>query len=187
MWCKLAPKANFLAVRRMKNLRDQLLKSGLVSKADARRAQHEQLRERKEQGITHNEAQAIAEQRRQQAQAERAAAQRQRDREIEAERASQQRARELALRLHGIVAHAALPLRGGERRWHFVAADGAIRWVMVPEEIGRQLENGLAAVVEDPAPERHSPFRVVPRDAARRLVELDPASVRFWNGVVSTA
>lgn len=48
-------------------------------------------------------------------------------------------------------------------------------------EVARRLEGGNLAIVEDPATPYES-FRIVPREVAKRVHELDPDLVRFAVG-----
>ena len=63
--------------------------------------------------------------------------------------------------------------------FHYVKRSGKIGRLAVSPETAKLLENGAAAVVEDPGNPEHA---VVPSAAAKRIYEVDRQAVRFWFG-----
>ena len=68
----------------------------------------------------------------------------------------------------------------GNRRFHFVDRSGQIPFLELGEETIRGLVNGTLAVAEA-CGASNGEFAVVTADAARALELLDPNFVRFWN------
>jgi uncharacterized protein YaiL (DUF2058 family) len=68
----------------------------------------------------------------------------------------------------------------GNRRFHFVDRSGQIPFLELGEETIRGLVNGTLAVAEA-CGASNGEFAVVTADAARALELLDPNLVRFWN------
>ena len=67
----------------------------------------------------------------------------------------------------------------GEISFHYVRRSGKIGRLDVSLQTQKDLEQGEAAVVEDPG----SPdCAVVPGEAAKRIYEVDPQAIRFWYG-----
>lgn len=169
----------------MKNLRDQLLKAGLVNKKAVQRAKADQQRERKAKGVTHNEAQAEAAARRAALTDEQQQQKREKDRAIEAERQAAQATRDQWRRAAELIHASALSVRRPSRTWFFVCPDGVIRSLEVSDELGADLERGAAAIVarvtSDSAPRGTGPWCIVPRATVERLGELAPALVAFDN------
>src|SRR5207244_1362566 len=67
----------------------------------------------------------------------------------------------------------------GEISFHYVRRSGKIGRLDVSLQTQKDLEQGAAAVVEDPG----SPdCAVVPGEAAKRIYEVDPQAIRFWYG-----
>lgn len=164
----------------MASIKDQLLKAGLVSKKDARKAGAEKRSERLAQGVQASEAAAEAEARRRALYDQRLAEQQARDQEHEARQKEEQRGRDARNRMLNLVSAHSLPLRGGDRRWHFVCRDGVIRWIAVPEAIAQRLEGGSAAIIEDPRTMARA-FMVVAAEAAQACSETSSERVLFWN------
>jgi uncharacterized protein len=136
----------------MQNLRDKLLKAGLVTEQEAREAER---KAGKPQGTIHHKQQAQSEEERQRREAER------------------------ALRLRQLVEANRVREPPGEVNFHFVKRSGKVGRLAVSPETAKLLESGAAAVVEDPGNPEHA---VVPGEAAKRIYEVDKQAVRFWFG-----
>ncbi|HZR10468.1 MAG TPA: DUF2058 family protein [Myxococcales bacterium] len=162
----------------MQNLRDKLLKAGLVTEKQAKEAARDQ---RQGPPKAHREREKqISEEERQRREAFAA-----REAEVSEERrkeaAKQAEARmqsERARRLRQLV-EAHRMREPGEVAFHYVRRSGKIGRLDVSLATQKLLEQGGAAVVEDPG----SPdCAVVPGDAAKRIYEVDPQAIRFWFG-----
>lgn len=163
----------------MQNLRDKLLKAGLVSEDQAKQAERGARPQRKapaqpqparelsaeerqrREAFAAREAEALEERRKE-------AARRQEAR-MQSERAHKLRALVTAHRIAG----------GGEQAFHYVKRSGKIGRLAVTREVQQQLQSGGAAVVDDPGQPEAA---VVPAEAAKRVYEVDKAAIRFWLG-----
>jgi hypothetical protein len=65
----------------------------------------------------------------------------------------------------------------GHRRWYWQARGAGLPFLEVNEETHGRLERGEVAVVESPRGEAW----LVEAEAARKLAELDPSWIRLWN------
>ena len=143
----------------MQNLRDKLLKAGLVTEKQAKEAERTQRppkrhREREEK---------ISEEERRKEAAKAAEARMQSDR---------------ARRLRQIVESNRIDDPGASM-FHYVRRSGKIGRLALGSETQKLLESGGAAVVEDPgAPD----CAVVAAEAAKKIYEVDPQAIRFWHG-----
>ena len=162
----------------MQNLRDMLMKAGLVTEKQAQEAARDQRR-----GATKNVRERekhVSEEERQRHEAF-AAREAELAEEHRVEAAKQAEARmqsERARRLRQLV-EAHRIREPGEVSFHYVRRSGKIGRLDVSLPTQRLLEQGGAAVVEDPG----SPdCAVVPGDAAKRIYEVDPLAIRFWHG-----
>jgi uncharacterized protein YaiL (DUF2058 family) len=162
----------------MQNLRDKLLKAGLVTEKQAQEAAKEQRqtspkkhREREKQ-LTDEERQrreAFAAREAELAEERRKEAAKQAEAKMQSERARRLRQLVEAHRIR----------ENGEVSFHYVRRSGKIGRLDVSLETQKSLEQGAAAVVEDPG----SPdCAVVPGEAAKRIYEVDPQAIRFWHG-----
>ncbi len=88
--------------------------------------------------------------------------------------------RELDDALKELVLGGQVPLQLGSRPFHFVTRKGRLRRLELAEDQARLLEEGKLAVVErqEPAQIEHS---LVPPETAERMMALFPKSVRFFN------
>lgn len=161
----------------MQNLRDKLLKAGLVTEKQAKEAARDQRgppkahREREKQ-ISEEERQ------RREAFAAREAEVSEERRKEAAKQAEARMQSERARRLRQLVETHRMR-EPGEVAFHYVRRSGKIGRLDVSLATQKLLEQGGAAVVEDPG----SPdCAVVPGDAARRIYEVDPQAIRFWFG-----
>jgi uncharacterized protein YaiL (DUF2058 family) len=87
---------------------------------------------------------------------------------------------ELDRRLRQLVLASQLPLEPGECAFHFITRKGKVRRLELSESQAKQLEEGVLAIVERPEPAQieHS---IVPAEAAERMLRLSEKSVRFYN------
>jgi len=83
-------------------------------------------------------------------------------------------------RLRELVYAAQVAISPGEHRFHFITRKGKLRRLEVSEAQAKQLENGTLAVVERPEPAmiEHS---LVPAATAEEMMALSPKAVRFFN------
>ena len=162
----------------MQNLLDKLLKAGLVTEKQAKESAREQKqasprahRER-EQQISEEERQ------RREAFAAREAELAEERRKEAAKQAEARMQSERARRLRQLVEAHRIRERG-EVTFHYVKRSGKIGRLDVSLQTQQNLEQGTAAVVDDPG----SPdCAVVPAEAAKRIYEVDPQAIRFWYG-----
>jgi uncharacterized protein len=161
----------------MQNLRDKLLKAGLVSEKQANEASREQ-RAPKQQHRAREEKISTEEQQRRDAFALREAEQGEERRKEAAKVAEARMQSERARRLRQLVESHRV-VEKGEVTFHYVRRSGKIGRLDVSLPMQQKLESGGAAVVEDPG----SPdCAVVLADAAKRIYEVDPQAIRFWFG-----
>ena len=165
----------------MQDLREKLLKAGLVDKQQARKAKTEKRRKKKEKknaqkGGAPSELEVQKERYQQKLgqQAARARDLQQRLNEEQAQHEARERIRNL------ILTGALKKILGDDSRFHFVGRDRRIRRLTTTEEIAEGLTSGALAIVafEDDAARD---YRVVGVETARRLEELDPSVILFWN------
>jgi uncharacterized protein len=161
----------------MQNLRDKLLKAGLVTEKQAKDSARDQKAPKqphrvREQAITEEERQ------RRDAFAAREAELTEERRKEAAKVAEARMQSERARRLRQLVESHRLADKG-EVSFHYVRRSGKIGRLDVSLDLQKKLENGGAAVVEDPG----SPdCAVVMADAAKRIYDVDPHAIRFWLG-----
>jgi len=163
----------------MQDLRDKLLKAGLASKKEARKARTESRRDRKKKGGTKADEQARREQeeRYQQKQAEQTRASQERQQQINRERAEHER----ESRIQDLIrAHAVLKPLGKDRPFYFVRRDGRVGRFHTTYELATRLSSGQLAIVElSGDPDRD--FAVIDAETAGRLEELEAADrILFW-------
>ena len=189
----------------MQNLRDKLLKVGLVDKKQKQQVDTQARRERKQQGQgaeqTQEEARraAFEEKRRAEAEAQR---------RLEEERARERVRRERQNQVRSIADHWAIrQSRPGQHPFYFVQRSGRIGRLLVSAPLRVQLSAGAVAIVERLLPEeaavpvprrRRGPLEALlrerrgaeyqaveayvlcPWEAAERILKLDESAVRFW-------
>ena len=171
------------------SLRDQMLKAGLITEEQAKRAAHKQRVDKKRSDPKERaqQKQASQEEVRRQQEAERA-----RHREQSRERQAQESGRQQSLseqqrRAAAIVAayrDGALANWEGARRYCY-AVQGRIEWLLVSDDVGRKLEAGQAAIVMgERNPARHL---VLLAGAALKLRELAPERVLVLHGAPTGA
>jgi uncharacterized protein YaiL (DUF2058 family) len=164
----------------MQNLREKLLKAGLVSEKQANEAAREK-RPPKQQHRAREEQLSAEEQQRRDAFAAHEAEQAEERRKEAAKVAEARMQSERARRLRQLVESNRLSNQDkkGEITFHYVRRSGKIGRLDVSAELQQKLESGAAAVVEDPS----SPdCAVVMAEAAKRIYEVDPHAIRFWFG-----
>ena len=161
----------------MQNLRDTLLKAGLVSDKqvqEAARTERPPKRHRERE-----DAQSVEEKQRREAFAAREAELGEERRKEAAKVAEAKMQSERARRLRQLVESNRLREAPGEVSFHFVKRSGKIGRLAISPATAKLLESGAAAVVDDPGSPDHA---VVPAEAARRIYEVDPQAIRFWLG-----
>jgi uncharacterized protein YaiL (DUF2058 family) len=162
----------------MQDLRDKLLKAGLVAKSQAREAKTN-ARQEKKRSRDRVAEQALQDQK------ERFEAklteQKLRVQQYQ-EAVNQEQARTAALaRIRDLIqAHLLTHLKGEDSPFYFAGRDRKIRRIMISLELASLLTEGKAAIVEsDEDPWRD--YAVIDAEGARRVEELDPQRILFWN------
>jgi len=162
----------------MQNLRDKLLKAGLVTDKQAQDAAREQKASAPRTQHQRDEQLSAEERQRREAFAAREAEQAEARRKEAARVAEARMQSERARRLRQLVESHRVR-EAGEVAFHYVRRSGKIGRLDVSLEMQKRLEQGAAAVVEDPG----SPdCAVVLAEAAMRIYEVDPHAIRFWFG-----
>ena len=130
----------------MQNLRDKLLKAGLVDKKQKTQVDTQDRRDKKQKGAAELAAEEAA---RQRAFAEKQAAEAEAQRQREAERAAERAAHEARVRVANICAHWAVrQKRPGQRRFYFARRSGAVGYLLVSDELVEKLSVGALAIIE---------------------------------------
>ena len=164
----------------MQNLRDQLLKTGLVSKGQKQQVELEKRRERKQ--LKKGQADELAREQQRRAYEAKLEAQRVADRERAATQRAQLEAKEKLLRIRHIADYWRLSEEpSGTRRWYFVTRNNAVKYLDVSEPLGLQLSTGALAVVERPDEFEEPRYVLIEREAAELIARIDPTYVRFHN------
>jgi uncharacterized protein YaiL (DUF2058 family) len=149
-------------------LQEQLLKAGLVKKSKLAEVAREQNKARHGKGpAAPNDIQRDAER----ARAEKA----ERDRAIEAERKAQARSTELRAQARQIIEDRKVP-RTGEVEYRFTA-HGAIRTVLVNDDLRRKLSAGALVIVQ-----LDDRYELLPRVAADKVRERDAGMIVLDHG-----
>jgi uncharacterized protein YaiL (DUF2058 family) len=162
----------------MQNLRDKLLKAGLVTEKQVKEAAREQKGGAPKKHREREEQLSAEEQQRRAAFAAREAELAEERRKEAAKVAEARMQSERARRLRQLV-EAHRVREPGEVTFHYVRRSGKIGRLDVSLQMQQKLEQGAAAVVEDPG----SPdCAVVLAEAAKRVYEVDPQAIRFWYG-----
>jgi uncharacterized protein YaiL (DUF2058 family) len=163
----------------MQNLRDQLLKTGLISKGQKQQVEQDKRRERKQ--LKKGQADEITQEQQRRAYETRLEAQRVADRERAAAQRAQFEAKEKLLRIRHITDYWRLEEPSGTRRWHFVTRDNVVKYLYVSEPLGLQLSTGTLAIVECPDEFDEPRYVLIEREAAELVARVDPTYVRFHN------
>ena len=162
----------------MQNLRDKLLKAGLVTEKQAEEAARDQRQGSAKKHREREKALSEEERQRREAFAAREAELAEERRKEAAKQAEARMQSERARRLRQLVETHRLR-DSGEIAFHYVRRNRKVGRLDVSAETQKMLEQGAAAVVDDPG----SPdCAVVPADAAKRIYEVDPQAIRFWFG-----
>ena len=163
----------------MQNLRDQLLKTGLVTKGQKQQVEQGKRRERKQ--LKKGQAEELTQEQQRQAHTARLEAQREADRQRALAQRQQVEAREKLLKLRHTVDYWQLPEEPkASRRWYFVTRHNVVKYLHVAEPTALQLRAGALAIVEHPD-EVEPRYVLVERDAAEVVVHVDPDYIRFYN------
>lgn len=145
-------------------LQEQLLKAGLASKKQAKKAEHEKRISRKQ----HNgNIPAVASNKVREEQA----AQEMRNRELNLQRAEETRLREQKAQVKQLIETNRLPQDGRGEPYHFVEQN-KIKRIFVSEEITDQLSRGQLAIVK-----LGTGYEVVPAKVARQIASRDKEAV----------
>ena len=144
---------------------DQLLKAGLVSKKQAKKAKLEQHRSRKKQKKNNPEAISSNKAREEQA------AQAKRNRELEKQRTEETRQRELRAQVKQLIEDNRLELDDRGEPYNFVE-ENKIKRIFVAGEMVEQLSRGQLAIVT-----LGGSYEVVPAKVARQIASRDRKSV----------
>ena len=164
----------------MQNLRDQLLKTGLISKGQKQQVEQDKRRERKQ--LKKGQADELTRAQQQQAYEARLEAQRAADRQRAAEQRELLEAKERLLRIRHIIDYWKLSEEpSGTRRWHFVTQNNILQYLYVSEPMALQLSTGTLAIVEYPGEFEAPRYLLIEGDAAALVARIDPTYVRFHN------
>ncbi len=145
-------------------LQEQLLKAGLASKKQAKKAEHEKRLSRKQnQG---NRTVVVSNRAR-----EEQAAREQRNRELNLQRAEETRLREQKAQVKQLIETNRLPRDERGEPYHFVEQN-KIKRLFVSEEMTDQLSRGQLAIVKFGAG-----YEIVPAKAARQIASRDQEAV----------
>jgi uncharacterized protein YaiL (DUF2058 family) len=160
------------------DLREQMLKAGLVSGKQVRQAKHQERVHRKEVGREGIEAERAAADREFQARQEE---KRLRDREREEARRISQAALERVLALQSRIRSGWIrEATAGGKRFFFVVDGGRITYLDLSDDAARRLQFGRAAVVDSHGVVRGE-YCVVDANTALALCRDHPELIRFWN------
>lgn len=159
------------------SLRDQLLKSGLVSKDQVKKVETDKRKHghkaKKDKATGQAEAERQAQEaRRRQEEQER---QRERDRQLNEERERQRRQREAAARVQQLVDSNRLNDRKADVAYHFTLDGRFVKRVWVTPQQQKLLALGRMGIARNP--DNEFDFPLVNRDVALRLMEADPEAV----------
>jgi uncharacterized protein YaiL (DUF2058 family) len=163
----------------MQNLRDQLLKTGLVSKGQKHQVEQEKRRERKQ--LKKGQADEIAQEQQRRAYEARLEAQRVADRERAAAQRTQFETKEKLLRIQQITDYWRLEEPTGTHRWYFMTRNNEVKYLYISEPLSLQLSTGALAIVERPEEVEEPRYVLIEREAAELIARVDPTYVRFHN------
>ncbi len=178
----------------MQNLRDKLLKAGLVDKKSRRKADH-QAREKKaldrKKGTKADKIRDQKDREYDQKLEAKRLQDRQRSLNVNLEQSEQQKKkaarqeeetrllREQALVADLLIKNMFFPERTASEAFHFVSRSGAIRGLQVSSSIAQDLSCGDLAIAQLPGqgPER---FGLVRKDIAQKILQADKSLIRFF-------
>ncbi len=162
----------------MGNLRDELLKKGVISDKRARAVIHEEKARQKKLGPEAVEAERRAREEAAQRQAE---ARVRADREREEERQRRHEEELKTNRVPGLIRLGLVRDGGtGTRRFYFVTRENTVSYLEISDTAFRSLVEGRAAIVESSGVARLD-FCLVAGEQAAEIAKLDRECVRFWN------
>jgi uncharacterized protein YaiL (DUF2058 family) len=162
----------------MGNLREQMLKAGLIDKKTKHAAEQEARRKAKEQRALSRSEQEKAERERT-ARAERElAARREADRLREAERLEQLRAMERMHRLESTIDRNEVQVRAGRRRFYFPGIGAVVGRFDLNERQAHGLEDGDLCIVLHPT-DAAQPYKLMDSAGLAELRSIDPAALLF--------
>ena len=170
----------------MTDLRDQLLKAGLIDQqtkqqVDTAERRDKKKKKRKKKKKKQRAKEQGSDEQRLQAWQDRVAAQAAENRARAAAEHAERESHERRNRLANLVDAWALRItKPGNQRFCFVTREQRIRWLWVTAELAFELERGALAIVDNPG-DTDLPHALVPRQAAERIRKLDPEAIRFWN------
>jgi len=163
----------------MQNLRDQLLKTGLISKGQKQQVEQEKRRERKQ--LKKGQADELAQEQQRRAYETRLEAQRVADRERATAQRAQFEAKEKLFRIQHITDYWRLEEPAGTLRWYFMTRNNVVKYLSVSEPLALQLSTGALAIVERPDEFEEPRYVLIEREAAELVACVDPTYVRFHN------
>lgn len=159
------------------SLREQMLKAGLVSETQAKKAQTEARQKAHKLKKDKTAAATEAARRAAEAQQRKAAAERQqdRDRQLNRERENQKKRREAAARVRQLIASHRVNDPNAEILYHFLVTEKTIDYVRVTPHQQRLLALGRIAIARNP--DNSFDFPLLPRETAARIAESDAESI----------
>jgi uncharacterized protein YaiL (DUF2058 family) len=168
----------------MQNLRDKLLKAGLVTPAQAQKAAEAPKREGsapRARSAQRTPPAPLSEEDRQRAEAfALLEAEKSAERQKEQLKAAEARAQsDRARTLKALIIEYAIQEPMGEVAFHYQKRSGKIGRLLVTPELQQRLERGEVGLIEDPGKPEPA---LVAAEAARRAKLLDPKTVFFWTG-----
>ena len=164
----------------MQNLRDQLLKTGLISKGQKQQVEQDKRRERTQ--LKKGQADELVQAQQRQAYEAKLEAQRAADRQRAAEQHELLEAKEKLLRIRHIIDYWKLSEEpSGTQRCYFVTQTNIVKYLYVSEPIVLQLSTGTLAIVEYPGEFEEPRYLLIEGDAAALVAHIDPTYVRFHN------
>lgn len=150
-------------------LQDQLLKAGLATKKQAKKAEYEKFVSRKQnKGMSPVVTTNLAR--------EEQAAQAIRNRELNLQHLEEARLREQQAQVKQLIETNRLPRDARGEPYHFVWQN-KIKRILVADEVTEQLSRGQLAIVKLGAS-----FEVVPAKVAQQIASRDPEAVVVWHG-----
>ncbi len=153
------------------SLQEQLLKSGLVSTAQARSIKADKRKQTQQQRKNGVEVVDEAKELAQKAQAEKI----ERDRELNQLRQQQDEQKQLAAQIKQMIDLNRLPLDGGDSAYNFTDHN-KVKRLYVSETMRDQIAQGRLAIVK-----YGQQYDVVPAEAAKKIQARDAASVVVFN------
>jgi uncharacterized protein YaiL (DUF2058 family) len=166
----------------MGNLRDEMLKKGIISEKRARAVTHEEKARQKRLGADQVEEERRA---REEAARREVEARREADRRREEERRGQHEKELTENRIPGLI-RLGLVREGavGNRRFYFITRENTVSFIEVSDGAMRGLTDGRVAIVEACGVVRQD-FCLVAAEQAQEIAKIDPACVRFVNAAVA--